>query len=129
MWEGQFQHFVPAMRWPVGLRCGKANTQTPRSLVRLDPVFTRESSGRYILFPVKEESSRLATSFPFSKRANVKEPPRVGPMSPPTRVPLMKTPTGSASPALSSRTLTHVHQAASLPAEQVEEPILRGGQW
>ena len=30
----------------VGLRCGKANTKTPRSLARLDPVFTRDSSGR-----------------------------------------------------------------------------------
>ena len=98
----------------VGLRCGKANTKSPRSLVRLDPVFTRDNSGRSILFPIKEESSRLATSFPFSKRANGKEPPRVRPMLPPTRVPLMKTPTGSVSPALSSRTLTHVHQATSI---------------
>ena len=39
----------------------------------------------------------------------------------------MKTPTGSAGPAPSSRTLTHVHQAASLPVEQVEEPTLRDG--
>ena len=66
-------------------------------------------------FPIKEKSSRLATSFSFSKRTNGKEPPRVGPMLPPTRAPLMKTPTGSASPALSSRTLTHVDQASSLP--------------
>ena len=51
----------------------------------------------------------------------------MGPMLPPTRAPLMKTPTGSASPAMSSRTLTHVHQAASLPVEQVEEPTLRDG--
>ena len=64
---------------------------------------------------------------PFSKRANGKEPPRVGPMLPPSRAPLMKTPTGSASPAPSSRTLNHVHQAASLPVEQVEEPTLRDG--
>ena len=99
----------------VGLRCGKANTKTPTSLVRLDPVFTRDSSGRSILFPIKGESSRLATSFPFSKRANGKEPPRVRPMLPPTRAPLNKTPTGSASPALSSRTLTHVHQATAIP--------------
>ena len=45
----------------VGLRCGKANTKT--SLARIDPVLTRDSSGRSILFPIKEESSRLATSF------------------------------------------------------------------
>ena len=111
----------------VGLRCGKANTKTPRYLVRLDPVFPRDSSGRSILFPIKEESSTLATSFPFSKRANGKEPLRVGPMLPPTRAPLSKTHTGATSPSPSSRTLTHVHHAASLPVEQVEEPTLRDG--
>ena len=46
---------------------------------------------------------------------------------PPTRTPLMKTPTGSSGPAPSSRTLIHVHQAASLPVEQLEEPTLRDG--
>ena len=119
--------FRPGHEVSVGLRCGKANTKTPRSLARLDPAFHRESSGRSILFPIKEESSRLATSFPFSKRANGKQPSRVGHMLPPTRAPLMKMPTGSAGPAPSSRTLTHVHQAASLPVEQVEEPTLRDG--
>ena len=109
------------------MRCGKANTKTPRSLARLDPLFPRDSSGRSILFPIKEESSRLATSSPFSKRANGKEPPRVGPMLPPTRAPLLKTPIGATSPAPSSRTLTHVQKAASLPVEQVEEPTLRDG--
>ena len=93
----------------------------------LDPVFPRDRRGRSILFPIKEESSRLATSFPVSKRANGKEPLRVGPMQPPTRAPLMKTPTGSASPVPSSRTLTYVHYSASLPVEQVEQPILRDG--
>ena len=93
----------------------------------LDPVFPRDRRGRSILFPIKEESSRLATSFPVSKRANGKEPLRVGPMQPPTRAPLMKTPRGSVGPAPSSRTLTHVHQVASLPVEQVGEPTLRDG--
>ena len=87
----------------------------------------RDSSGRSILFPIKEESSRLATSFPSSKRADGTEPPRVGPIWPPTRSPLSKTHTGATSPDPSSRTLTHVHQAASLPVEQVEEPTLRDG--
>ena len=77
-------------------------------------MFTRDSSGRSTLFPIKEESSSLATSFPFSKRANGKEPPPVGSMLPPTRAPLMKAPTRSATPALYSRTLTHVHQATSI---------------
>ena len=118
---------LPGHEVAVGLRCGKDNTKTPRSLARLDPVFPRDSSGRSILFPIKEESWRLAISFPFSNRTNGKEPPRVGPLLPPTRPPLSKTHTGATSPAQSSRTLTHVHQAASLPVEQVEEPTLRGG--
>ena len=46
---------------------------------------------------------------------------------PPTRSPLSKTNTEATSPAPSSRTLTHVYQAASLPVEQVEEPTLRDG--
>ena len=90
----------------VGLRGGKANTNT-EIFAKLDPVFPRDSNGRSISFPIKEESSRLATSFPFAKRANAEEPSRVGLMLPPTRAPLM-TPTRSAGPAPSSRKLTHV---------------------
>ena len=108
----------------VGLRCGKANTKTPRSFARLDPMFPHRSSGRSVLFPIEEESARLATSYPFSLRPNGKGPSRVGLMLPPTRAPLLKTPTGFAGPASSSRTLTHAHQAASVPVEQ-EEPTLR----
>ena len=104
---------------------GRIAQQPPRGWLR-DPAFPRDSSGRSIIFPIKEESSRLATSSPFSKRPDGKEPSRVGFMLPPTRAPLM-TPAGSAGPAPSSRTLTYVHQAASLPVEQVEEPTLRDG--
>ena len=46
---------------------------------------------------------------------------------PRTRAPLTKAGTVATSPAPSSRTLTHVHQAASLPVEHVEEPTLRDG--
>ena len=109
------------------MRCGKANTQAPRSLSRLDPVFSRDSSGSSIFFHIKQESSTLATLSPFSKRPTGKEPSRVGLMLPPTRAQVMKTPTGSAGPAPSSRTLSHVHQAASLPVEQVEVPTLPDG--
>ena len=38
----------------VGLRCGKADAETPRSRVKLDSAFFRNSGGRSILFPVKE---------------------------------------------------------------------------
>ena len=61
----------------VDLRFGNANTRTPRSFARLDPVFARDNSGRSVLFSIKEESTRLATSSPFSKRHNGEEPPRV----------------------------------------------------
>ena len=61
----------------VGLRCGKANTKTPRYFARLDPVFVRDSSERSILLSIKEELTRLATSSLFSKRPNGIEPSRV----------------------------------------------------
>ena len=98
---------LPDHRMAVGLRCGKANTKTPRSLSTLDPLFSRDSSGRSILFPTKEESTRVATSSPFSKRPNGKELSRVDLLLPPTRAPFLKNPTGSAGRASSSRTLTH----------------------
>ena len=60
----------------VGLRCGKANTNTPIYFARLDPVFPRDSSGRSIIFPIKKESTRLATSSPFPKISNGKGPSR-----------------------------------------------------
>ena len=109
------------------MRCGKAKTKTPRSFVRLDLVFSRDSSERSVPFPIKEESTRLATSSPFSKRPTRKEPFQVGLLLPPTRAPLTKKPTGFADPAPSSRMLTHVHQAASIPVEQVEESTLCDG--
>ena len=111
----------------VGLRCGKASTKPPRYFETLDPVFPRDSSGRSILFPIKEVSETSATSSPFSKRSNGKKPSRVGRNLLPTRAQLMKTPTGSAGPDPSSSSLTHVHQVASIPVEQVEELTLRDG--
>ena len=43
----------------VGLRCGKADIEAPRSMVKLDSAFPRNSGGRSTLFPVKEESTKL----------------------------------------------------------------------
>ena len=111
----------------VDLRCGKANTKTPRSFARLDPVFARDNSGRSVLFSMKEESIRLATSSPFSKRHNGKEPPRVKTLSPLPRAPLQKTPTGSTDPASSFNTPTHDFQATSAPVALQEDPTLRDG--
>ena len=114
-------------RWRSILRCGKANTQTPRSFARFDPVFARDNSGCSVLFSIKEESTRLATSSPFSKRHNGKEPLRVKTLLPPARAPLQKAPTGSTEPASSLNTLTHVFQATSAPVAQEEDPTLRDG--
>ena len=44
----------------------------------------------------------------------------MGLMLPPTRAPFMMTPTGSAGPAPSSRTRTHVHQAASRAGRRID---------
>ena len=61
----------------MDVRCGKANTKTPTTFARLDPVFARDNSGRSVLFFIKKESTRLATLSPFSKNHNGKEPPQV----------------------------------------------------
>ena len=53
----------------VGSRCGKENTDTPRSRSKLDSAFPRNHGGRSTLFPIKEESIRLATSSPFPTRS------------------------------------------------------------
>ena len=111
----------------VDLRCGTANTKTPNFFARLDPVFARDNSGLSVLFFIKKESTRLATSSSFSKRHNGKEPPRVKTLLPLPRAPLQKTPTGSTHPASSFNTLTHVVQATSAPVAQEEDPTLRDG--
>ena len=74
----------------VGLRCGKANTKKPRSFSWLDLAFLRDCSARYIRLPIKEESTKLATSFLFSKRKNEEGPSLVGFLLPPTRPCLQK---------------------------------------
>ena len=109
------------------MRCGKANTRTSRSFARLDPVFPCDSSGRSILFPIKEEPRKLATSSPFSKSPNGKEPSWVRRLLPPTGALLPETGRGSAGPPSSSRTRTHVQRAGSVPVEQEEEPTMTDG--
>ena len=90
-------------------------------------MFARENSGRSVLFSIKDESTRLATSSPFSKRDNGKESPWVKILLPLPRAPLQKTPTGSTDLASSLNTLTHVFQATSAPVAQEEDPTLRDG--
>ena len=107
--------FLPDREAAVGLRCGKANPNTPKYFTRFNPVFPRDRSGRSILFPIKEEPTSLATSSLSSKRANGNEHPRARNLFPLAQAPLSKTPTGSTDPAPSSGTLTHVHQATSAP--------------
>ena len=111
----------------VGLRWGKANNKSRRYFARLDSVFVRDSSGRSILFSIKEESTRIATPSPFSKTSDGQESYRVEILLPPPRAPLLKMPTGSTGPASSSSTLTHVHQATSAPVVQEGNPALRNG--
>ena len=118
---------LPDREAAVGLKCGKANPNTPRYFTRFDPVFPRYSSGRSILFPVKEEPTSLATSSLSSKRVNGNEPPRAYYIFPLARAPLSKTPTGSTGPAPSLGTLTHVHQATSAPVARDRDPTLRNG--
>ena len=89
--------------------------------MKLDSAFPREGGGRSTLFPVKEEATRLATSFPFPSMSAGRKPPPVNNLVPPTRGPLLKASTGSAGPLSPSRTLTHVRSAPSATVEQ-EKP-------
>ena len=118
---------LPDRETAVGLRCRKANPNTPRLLTIFDAVFPRDSIGRSILFPFEEEPTTLATSSLSPKRTNGNEPPRARNLFPLARAPLSKTPTGSTGPAPSLGTLTHVHQAASAPVAQDRDPTLRNG--
>ena len=90
-------------------------------------MLARDNSERSVLFSVKEESTRLATSSPFSKRHNGKEAPQVKTLMPLARAPLQKTSTGSTGPASSFNTLTNVFQATSAPVAQEEDLTLRDG--
>ena len=76
---------LPDREMEAGLRYGKANpiNNTPGYFANFDPVFPRDSSGRSIIFPFKEESASLATSSPFSKRINGKECSRARKLLPP----------------------------------------------
>ena len=85
---------LPDREDAVDLGCGKAKPYPPRESARLDPVFPRDRSGRSILFPIKEESTSLATSSPSSKMANGNEPPRAGKMIPPARARSWRRPQG-----------------------------------
>ena len=118
---------LPDCEAAVGLRCGKANPNKPRFFTRFDPVFPRDSSGRSILFPIKEGPTSLATSSLSSKRANGNEPPRARIFFPLARAPLSKMPTGPTGPAPSLGTLTHVQQATSAPVAQDRDSRLRNG--
>ena len=74
----------------VGLRCRKADTEAPRSRVKLDSAFPRNSGGHSSLFPAKEEPTRLATSSPFPSRPTGGKPSPAGTLLPPPRAPLLK---------------------------------------
>ena len=80
----------------VGLRCAEADTEAPRSRVKLGSAFPRNSGGRSTLFLVKEEPIRLAISHPFPNRSTSGKPPPADYLLPPTGAPLLKSSTGSA---------------------------------
>ena len=105
----------------VGLRCGKAGPEAPRSRVKLDSGFPRNSCCRSSLFPVVEEPARLATSPTFPIRPGGRKLSAVDNLLPPTGSPLLKSSTGSAGSLSPSRTLTHVRGNPSATVEQ-EKP-------
>ena len=90
-----FQRRCPTLPPPghavaVGWRCGKAENETPRPRVWLDSSFSRKSGGSSTVFPVKEESTRLATSSPFPSRPTGRKTSPVGTLLPHTRARLSR---------------------------------------
>ena len=115
---------LPATRWRSVLRCGEADSETPRSWVQLDSAF-RNCGGRSTLFPVREGSTRLATSPPFPSRPIGRKPSPVGTLSPPTGALLLMASIGSAGPLSPSRTLPHVRSAPLATVEQKKPDTAR----
>ena len=97
----------------------------PRSRVKLDSAFPRNSGRRFTLFPVKEGSTRLAASSPFPSRLAGRKPSPVGTLLPPTRAPILKASTGSAGPLSPSPTLTHVRSAPPTTVERKQPDTAR----
>ena len=127
-----FQRACPHRSHPghavaVGLRFGKVDTETPRSPLKLDSAFPCKDGGLSALFPIKEESKRLATSSTFPTRSTGKKLSPVDALLPPTRAPFQKSSTGSAGPVASSRTPPHVRSAPSAPVEQGKPDTARHG--
>ena len=81
------------------------------------------------LYPVSHQGGVNKISYLVSllQEAQRKRASRVDILLPPTRAPLLRTPAGSAAPASSTSTLTHVLQTTSVPLEQKDTPTLRDG--
>ena len=79
-------------------------------------MFVRGSSGTFVRFSTKKESTRLAASSPFFKKPNKKRASSG-----------KKVIATCPSPASSSSTLTNVLQASSAPVVQETNPTLRDG--
>ena len=88
-------------------------TKPPRSRLILNSAFLYNKGGRSTLFPVKEESTILATLSPFPTKSTGTKPFPVDPLLPPTRAAFLKPSTGSASPFYSSQTPLYVRNASS----------------
>ena len=105
------------------MRCGKTGTETPRSRLKLDSAFPRFNGGSSTLFPIKEESTGLATLSTSPNRSTGKKPSPVG--LTPTRAPFSKPSIGSAGPLSTSRTPTQVRRAPSAPVAQERPDTVR----
>ena len=92
--RGDSSSSSPGHAVAVGLRCGKADTETPRSQLKLDFAFPRNNGGRSTLFPGKEESTRLVVSPSFPTRSTGRKPSPVDHLLPLTPAPFLKSATG-----------------------------------
>ena len=97
---------------------GKADTEIPRSRLKLDAAFPRNNGDCFIILYIDKESTIRATSSPFPTRSAERKPSAVDTLLPPTRAPFIKSFTGSAGPLSSSRTPLHVRSTPPAPVEQ-----------
>ena len=109
----------------VGLRCGKANTKTPRYSARIDPVFAPDSSGRSVFyFPSRgfDQICYLVSLLPKAQRKRASSRKKHY-----CHLPEPRAPEDDHRPASSFSTKTHMFQATSAPVVDEEDPTLRDG--
>ena len=116
---------TPGHAVAVSFRCGKTDTEFPRSKVKLDSAFLRNSGGRSSPFSGHGRVNKSSYVVPLPKQAYGGKSSPVGTLLLPARAPLLKASTRSACPLWLSRTLPYVRSASSATVEQGKPDTVR----